>query len=169
VIYVYATLLTLLNLVFWASILIGLPGAWLMVLVAVTIEWWQPGEFMFSTTTLVVAAALAMLGEVLEFTLGAAGARQAGGSRRAAALAIVGGIVGAILGTAIPVPVVGTLVGACVGAFAGSVVGDLWAKRPVVHSIEAGRGAASGRLWGTVAKMITGGMTALVLAVAAFV
>jgi uncharacterized protein YqgC (DUF456 family) len=159
----------LLNLVFWASILFNLPGAWLMVFVAIMVEWWQPDEYMFSWTTLIIVTGLAMLGEILEFMLGAAGSRQAGGSRRAAALAIAGGIFGAIIGTPFPIPVAGTLIGACVGAFAGSLIGDLWARRPLLSSVEAGRGAAIGRLWGTVAKMIVGGVIVLVLGVAAFV
>lgn len=167
-IYLYATLITLLNLAFWGSILFGLPGIWLMVLVAAVIEWAQPGEYMFGQTTLLVAAGLALLAEILEFLLGAAGSRQAGGSRRGAALAIVGGIIGAVLGTAIPVPVLGTLIGACAGAFAGSLVGDRMAGRTMDESVEAGRGAAIGRFWGTTAKMILGGIVLIMLAVAAF-
>jgi len=169
VIYVYAVLLTLLNLVFWAGILFGLPGAWLMVLAATLIEWWQPGEYMFSWSVIYVSLALATVGEILEFSFGAAGARQAGGSKRAAGLAIVGGIIGAIFGTLLPVPIVGTLVGACFGAFGGSVLGDLWAGRTAYASVESGRGAAIGRLWGTVAKMIVGGAIVVLLAVAAFI
>jgi uncharacterized protein YqgC (DUF456 family) len=99
-IYLYATLLTLLNLAFWSSILFGMPGIWLMVLAAVIVEWLQPEVSMFSQATLYVSAGLALLAEILEFLMGAAGARQAGGSRRGAALAIVGGVVGAILGGA---------------------------------------------------------------------
>lgn len=167
-VYVYALILTLLNLVFWAGILFGLPGAWLMVLLATLIEWWQPGEYMFPWSVIYVSLALAVIGEILEFSFGAAGARQAGGSRRAAGLAIVGGVVGAVFGTLLPVPVVGTLVGACLGAFAGSVLGDLWAGRPAHVSVEAGRGAAIGRLWGTVAKMAIGGAIVVILGIAAF-
>jgi hypothetical protein len=166
--YVYATVLTLCNLLFWVGILFNLPGTWLMVLLAAGVEWWQPGEFLFSWTVLAAAVALALVGELLEFVLGAAGSRQAGGSRRAAGLAIVGGVVGAILGTAIPVPILGTLVGASLGAFAGSLLGDLWAGRPLFHSVAAGRGAAVGRFWGTVAKMAVGGAIVLLLGVAAF-
>lgn len=166
---VYALGLTLANLVFWFSILFNVPGTWLMVLLAIGLEWWQPGEFMFGWAVLGAAVALAVLGEVLEFVLGAAGSRQAGGSKRAAALAIAGGVVGAILGTAIPVPILGTLLGASAGAFAGSLLGDLWAGRPVPGSIEAGRGAAMGRFWGTVAKMGVGAVIVVVLGVAAFV
>lgn len=166
--YVVAIVMTLLNLVFWFSILFNLPGTWLMVLLAVLIEWSQPGEYLFSWNVVYVAAGLALLGEILEFALGAAGSRQRGGSRRAAALAMLGGIIGAVLGTAIPVPIVGTLLGACAGAFVGSLLGDRWAGRSVDVSVEAGRGAAIGRLWGTVSKMLVGGAIVLILAVAAF-
>jgi uncharacterized protein YqgC (DUF456 family) len=101
-----------------------------------------------SWTVLSVATGLAALGKVLEFVLGAAGSRRAGGSRRAAALAIVGSLIGGIAGTALPVPMVGTLIGTRLGAFAGSLLGGLWAGRPLFPSFEAGWGAAIGRFWG---------------------
>jgi uncharacterized protein len=123
---------------------------------------------MFSWTVLFVAAGLAMLGEVLEFVLGAAGSRHAGGSKRAAALAIIGSLIGGIAGTALPVPLLGTLIGACLGAFAGSLLGDLWAGRPLFRSFEAGWGAAVGRFWGTVSKLAVGAIIVVVLAIAAF-
>jgi uncharacterized protein YqgC (DUF456 family) len=165
-IYVSAVVLTVLNLVFWVGILFNLPGTWLMVLVTALLKWWQ--YILVSWTALGVAAGLAVLGEVLEFVLGAAGSRHAGGSRRAAALAIVGSLVGGIIGTALPVPIVGTLIGACLGAFVGSLLGDLWAGRPLFTSSEAGWGAAVGRFWGTVSKLAVGGIIVVVLAIAAF-
>jgi uncharacterized protein YqgC (DUF456 family) len=167
-VYVYAAVLTLLNLVFWVGILFNLPGTWLMIIFPALLEWWQPGHFMFSWTVLFVAVGLAALGELLEFVLGAAGARHAGGSTRAAALAIGGSLIGGILGTALPVPIVGTLIGACLGAFAGSLIGDLWAGRPLFPSFEAGWGAAVGRFWGTVSKLAIGAIIVIILAIAAF-
>lgn len=166
-IYLYATILTLLNLVFWVAILFGLPGTWLMILAAAMTDWWFAGQPMFGWTVLITCVGLATLGEILEFFLGAAGARGAGGSRRGAALAIVGGIVGAILGTPV-VPLLGTLIGACAGAFAGSLLGDMLAGRPLFHSMQAGRGAAVGRFWGTISKMIIGGAIVGILGVAAW-
>jgi uncharacterized protein len=166
--YVSAVALTVLNLGFWVGMLFNLPGTWLMVLVTAVLKWWQPGYVQVSWTTLGASAGLALFGEGLEFALGAAGARRAGGSTRAAALAIVGSLVGAILGTALPVPLVGTLIGACLGAFAGSLLGDLWAGRPLVSSVEAGWGAAQGRFWGTVAKLAVGAIIMVLLALAAF-
>jgi uncharacterized protein YqgC (DUF456 family) len=167
-VYVYAVVLTGLNLVFWVGILFNLPGTWLMVLVTAVLKWWQPGYVQVSWTVLGAAAGLAMLGELLEFTLGAAGSRHAGGSTRAAALAILGSLVGGIVGTALPVPIIGTVIGACLGAFVGSLIGDLWAGRPLFRSFEAGWGAAIGRFWGTVSKLAIGAIIVLVLALAAF-
>lgn len=167
-IYLYAAVLTLLNLVFWLAIPFNLPGTWLMVLLATLVEWWQPGEYMFSWTVISVTAGLAMLGELLEFLLGASGSRQSGGTKRAAALAIAGGVVGALFGTLLPIPVAGTLAGACLGAFAGSLIGDLWAGRSLIHSVTSGRGAAIGRFWGSIAKMIVGASILVILACAAF-
>jgi uncharacterized protein YqgC (DUF456 family) len=139
-----------------------------MVLVTAVLKWWQPGYVLVSWTVLGVAAGLALLGEVLEFALGAAGARHSGGSTRATALAILGSLIGGIVGTALPVSLVGTLLGACLGAFAGSLIGDLWAGRPLFPSFEAGWGAAVGRFWGTISKLTIGAIIVVVLALAAF-
>jgi uncharacterized protein YqgC (DUF456 family) len=167
-VYLYAVGLMVLYLGFWVGILFNLPGTWLMVLVTAVLKWWQPEYVLVSWTVLSVATGLAVLGEVLEFVLGAAGSRRAGGSRRAAVLAIVGSLVGGIVGTALPVPIVGTLIGACVGAFAGSLLGDLWAGRPLFPSFEAGWGAAIGRFWGTMSKLAIGGIMVVVLTLDAF-
>jgi len=167
-VYVYATALTALNLLFLASVLFGLPGTWLMLLAAIVADALLSGHTLFAAATLWTCVFIALSGEVLEFVLGAAGARRAGGSRRGTLFAIAGSIAGAIIGTGIPLPVLGTLLGACLGAFAGSVFGDLLAGRDVGSSVAAGRGAASGRFWGTVAKMIAGTAIVLVLAVAAY-
>ena len=73
-----------------------------------------------------------------------------------------------IIGTALPVPLVGTLIGACLGAFTGSLIGDLWAGRPLFPSFEAGWGAAVGRFWGTITKLVVGAVIVVILTLAAF-
>jgi hypothetical protein len=78
-VYIYAVMLSVLNLGFWAGIRGNFLGTWLMVLVTAVLKWWQPGYVLVSWTVLGVAAGLALLGEVLEFALGAAGARHSGG------------------------------------------------------------------------------------------
>ncbi len=65
-VYVYAVVLTLVNLLCWIGILFGLPGTWLMILFPVLLKWWQPDQFMVSWTVLGVAVGLAVLGEVLD-------------------------------------------------------------------------------------------------------
>jgi uncharacterized protein len=168
-VYVYAVVLTLVSLLCWVGIVFGLPGTWLMILFSVLLKWWQPDQFLVSWTVLGVAVGLAVLGEVLEFVLGAAGARRTGGSSRGAVLALVGSIVGGIMGIALPVPLVGPLLGACLGAFVGALLGNLWTGRTLFQSAVAGRGAAMGQFWGTVAKLALGAVIAVMLAIAAFV
>jgi hypothetical protein len=126
-VFVYAVLITGLNLAFWVGMLCNRPGTWLMVPVTAVLQlqWWPPG---------------ACPGELPEFAPGAVGSRHAGCYKRAAALAINGGVVGGIVGTALPVPLVGTLIGACLGAFAGSLLGDLWAGHLLFRSVKAGCG-----------------------------
>lgn len=168
-VYVYAVLLTLLNVVFWVGILFNLPGTWLMVLVPALLKWWLPDLIRYSWAVLGVAAGIALCGEAIEIVLGAVGSRQAGGSTRGAVFALVGSIVGGIMGTALPVPIVGSLLGACLGAFIGALSGDLWAGRTLGQSLKAGQGAAVGRFWGTVVKLAVGAIIMILLAVAAFV
>ena len=168
-VYVYAVVLTLVSLLCWVGILFGLPGTWLMVLFPVLLKWWQPDQIMVSWTVLGIAVGLAALGEVFEFVLGAAGSRRTGGSTRGAVLALVGSIVGGIMGIGLPVPLVGPLLGACLGAFVGAIVGNLWAGRTLFQSLDAGWGAAIGRFWGTVLKLVIGAIMVVMLAIAAFV
>ena len=168
-VYVYAVMLTLVNLLCWIGILFGLPGMWLMILFPVLLKWWQPDQFMVSWTVLGVAVGLAALGEVLDLGLGAAGSRRIGGTTRGAALALAGSIVGGLMGVVLPVPLVGPLLGACLGAFVGALLGDLWAGRTLFQSLAAGRGAAIGRFWGTVVKLAIGAIMVIMLAIAAFV
>ena len=167
--YVYAVVLAFVNLLCWVGILFGLPGTWLMILFPVLLKWWQPDQFMMSWPVLVVAVGLAVLGEVLDLVLGAAGSRRTGGSTRGAVLALFGSMVGGIMGITLPVPLVGPLLGACLGAFVGALLGNLWTGRTLFQSFAAGRGAAIGQFWGTVLKLAIGAIIVVMLALAAFV
>ena len=117
-----------------------------------------------------------MLGEIIEFGAGAAGAAKQGASKRGVALSMVGAIVGSILGlmagVPIPIPVVGSfvmaLVGGAAGAFFGAYMGETWKGRPEEHRVAVGRGAFSGRIWGTVGKLAVGAIMFAILAWDAF-
>lgn len=134
--------------------LVGLPGIWLMVLWSLATELWMPE--LVSWPAIVSAVVLSVLAEVAEFIAGAIGAKQAGGSKRAAFGAIVGGLIGAIAGTVlIPIPIVGTVLGSALGAGAGAAVFELTLQTRGASEIgKVATGAFIGRLLATVFKTI---------------
>jgi uncharacterized protein len=159
----FALLLAVL-IIAWATNLVGLPGNWLMLACAVV--YWiviPAGEPMtLGSTSLLIIAGLAMLGELLEFAAGSTGVKRAGGSRRSALYAILGSVAGGLVGFAIgfPIPIIGPLVGsllfASLGAMAGAIHGERLAGRDWSHTLNVGRAAFVGRALGTLAKMLIG-------------
>src|SRR5882757_7723861 len=148
----------------WLTTLVALPGNWLIVGCSALFAWivsYDSGRGI-TWTTVAVLAGLAVLGEVIEFAAGAAGAAKQGASKRSVALAMVGAVVGSILGLAIgsPILIVGSfvmaLVGGATGAFFGAYLGEAWKGRPHDARVAAGRGAFTGRIWGTVGKLAVG-------------
>lgn len=173
--YALAVGLVLLNTLWLGFVVLGLPGNWLMVLSTLLVAWWQwdaaahGGPALFHLATLIAVVALAVLGEVLEFFAGVAGAKRAGGTRKGAIGALVGGIGGAIAGTLfIPIPVLGSLLGACGGAGLGACLFELSAGRRIEEATRAGVGAGRGRLMGTLYKIFVGVAIWLIVAIAAF-
>ena len=119
----------LLALLLFGSLLLiplGLPGLWLM-LGAALLYWIVIPAGGIGLGTLLFAAVLVIIAEVLEFTIAGSYTRKYGGSRRAGWGAIIGGVVGAIFG--VPVPVIGSVVGAMLGAFAGAFLAELTVAR----------------------------------------
>ncbi len=148
-----------------------LPGTWLMIGATSLMAWWQwsevPDDRLIGWHVLATLLGLALLGEALEALMGAAGSKLAGGTKRAAMLAVVGSIVGAIAGTPlIPIPIIGTLLGAAIGAAVGSMLGDKWAGREWKLSVKAAGGAAVGKLTGSVMKLCVAVAMWLIIAVA---
>ena len=172
-IYLWATLLVLLNTVWLATVVLGLPGTWLIVVSTALVAWWQRGdaasggEGMFSIATLVVIIVLAALAEVVEFFTGVVGSKRAGGTRWGSVGAIVGGVIGAIAATPL-IPPLGSLIGACVGACLGAWGLELAGGRKMKESVDIGVGAGVGTLVGRVAKLIAGVAIWLIVAIAAF-
>jgi uncharacterized protein len=171
----WAVLLTILNAVFAATIVVGLPGTWLMLVATLLVTWlrWDShlaaGQQLLSPTVLIVAAALALVGEVLEFVAGLYGSRRAGGSKWGALGALVGTLAGGLVGTlVIPLPIVGSLIGACGGAALGALAMELYVGRAFNAAMRSGVGAGVGRLGGTLAKLAVAVMMWLVLTIALF-
>jgi hypothetical protein len=144
---------------------LGLPGLWLMLGAGISYKLFAHGAGP-SWVAIGVAAALAIIAEILEFTLAARYTRKYGGSKRAGWGALVGGFVGAIVG--VPVPIVGSVV----AAFLGSFLGALFAEYSLGRSHrEAGRsawGALIGRIAATAIKTGLGAAVAVLLLVAAW-
>lgn len=179
--YVVATIFTLLGAACVFSIVLSLPGAWIMLGIAFVIElidqWWRtPGADgrtqTFEWWLLGVCVALALAGELIELAAGAAGAKSGGAGRRGMIGALIGGVVGALLLTPfIPIPVVGTLIGAIIGTFIGAVLGEVTGQTPktVRGSMKPALGATIGRVFGTVSKIGVAIVIWLTLSVAAFI
>jgi uncharacterized protein YqgC (DUF456 family) len=156
----------------WLTTLITLPGNWFIAGFAALFAWLIPVDAGRGITWTVVAVlvGLAVLGEIVEFGAGAAGAAKQGASKRGVALSMVGAIVGSVMGLAIglPIPIIGSfvmaLLGGAAGAFVGAYVGESWKGRPSEERVAIGRGAFAGRIWGTVGKLAVGAIMVAIVA-----
>jgi hypothetical protein len=120
---------------------------------------------------------MALLGELIEFAAGAAGAAKSGGSRRGMILSMLGAmggsIAGAMLGVFIPIPVIGSLIGAvaggALGAFGGAYAGESWKGKLEHERLAVSMAAMAGRVFGTLGKLWIGAVMVVITSVAAFV
>jgi uncharacterized protein YqgC (DUF456 family) len=147
-------LLFLVVIMFVSLVLIpfGLPGLWLMIVGAVSYSLLLPGSI--GWVTLVGACVLALVAEVLEFTLAGKYTRKYGGSSRATWGAILGGIVGAVIG--VPVPIIGSIVGAFAGTFAGALIAEFSRGSSSRDATRAATGALVGRAVAAAMKLAFG-------------
>jgi uncharacterized protein len=156
----FALLLTVVLLACWMLTLVGMPGNWLMVVATAIYAYFMPAAFGWKVV--VIVAALAAFGEIIELLAGAMGAAKAGGSRRGALMALVGSILGGIVGVfmGIPIPLVGPILAAVLfgglGALVGAILGETWAGRDLSTSWQVAKLAFWGRLAGTLGKMLVG-------------
>jgi len=176
-VYVLATVFALLGLGCLLLVVVGLPGTWVLVALAIGLELADdallPGSGIttFGWRLIALCVGLGVVGEIIEAVAGAAGTRFGGGTRRGMLGAFIGGIVGAIFLTPLfPVPIVGTLLGAMLGAFLGAWLGEATAaeRRGRRDQFRAAFGAAVGKLGGTVAKLAIGIVMWVLLVRAAF-
>jgi uncharacterized protein len=174
---VWALVFALAVVLCWASNLIGLPGNWGMILAAAVYWWLMPAEVRvnFHWGVLIALVVLAIAGELIELVAGAAGASKAGGSKRGAALALLGSLVGGVVGlfVGLPIPVVGqiaaALIFASLGAMGGAMLGEHWKGRKFEDGLKVGEAAFWGRLFGTLGKFACGAVMLVVLLAAMIV
>ena len=147
-----ALILAAIMLISLFMIPLGLPGTWVMIAAGVGYSLLVPNSI--GVFVLVCTTALAVAGEVFEFTLAGKYARKYGGSRRASWGAIIGGTVGAIIG--VPVPIVGPIIGAFAGAFAGALVFEYSRGSGAQASTRVAWGALVGRVVSAALKVAIG-------------
>lgn len=159
----------------WLLTLLSLPGNWVIVAAAAVYAWLMPAGSgrAIGWTVVFALLGLAVLAELLELATSAMGTAKAGGSKRGAALAVVGSVAGAITGALVglPIPLVGSVVAAvlfaALGAMGGAMLGETWKGRALRESWEVGQGAFVGRLLGTLAKTTIASAMAVIAAMAA--
>jgi uncharacterized protein YqgC (DUF456 family) len=134
--------------------IVGLPGIWIMVLAVAGFAWATRAHQFVSPAWLIALAVIAGISEIVELVAGSAGAKKAGGSKRAMIGAIIGALLGGFFFTFIPIPIVSTIVGVCLGAFVGAAIVELAIFQDVDRSLRVGVGAAKGRFFGIVSKLI---------------
>src|SRR6058998_2331289 len=121
---------------------LGLPGLWIMVGGILAYGWLT--EFRsVGVATIVIALAIAFLGEILDNWLGFRFAKRYGGSTRSGWGALLGGLVGAVIG--VPVAVIGSVIGAFLGSFIGAALFEYTHSRRTGVAARAGWGALMGR------------------------
>ncbi len=155
----------------WAATLAGLPGNWGILVACLAFDACLPLDWRIRIAwpLLVGLAGLAVLGELLEFFAGAAGVRSQGGTRLSALLALVGSVIGGLAGAilGLPVPVVGSVLAvllfASLGALVGAAAGEDWHGRELGDSLRVGYAAFWGRLLGSLAKTLVGGLMVAVV------
>ena len=147
-----------------ASLLLGLPGTFFIV-VAALVYGWATGFAAVQWSTVGWLLLLAVTGEGLEFLAGAASAARERPSRRVMVGALAGGFAGGLVGTSVLFGV-GSLLGALVGAFAGAALAVVSEGGTLGSALSTGLAALRGRLLGFVLKAAIAVVMLLVLAVA---
>ena len=121
------------------------PGAPILFLGLLFGAWAEDFHYI-GVGTLLILAGMAALTYVVEFAASILGVKKFGGSRRAMAGALLGGIVGIFLG--IP--------GILLGPFVGAVIGELTLQRSLDQASRAGFGTVVGLAFGVAGKLAIG-------------
>lgn len=142
------------------AVMLGLPGTWVLVGLALILELadaWITGAptSTFGVWALGGAVGLGLAGEGVELLSSALGIKGGGGTRRGMVGSMAGGLVGGVAGTVfIPIPLVGTIIGVLLGTFAGAYLGETSGEEAKEGSeaLKPAAAATVARILGTVAK-----------------
>lgn len=131
---------------------LGLPGLWVILAAGIGYSILVKGSI--GIFTLIAITVIAVIAEVLEFTLAGTYARKYGGSKRASWGAIIGGTVGAIIG--VPIPIIGPIIGGFLGAFAGALAFEYSKGSGAQASTRVAWGALVGKAVAAAMKVAAG-------------
>ena len=152
----------------------GLPGNWMVLVIAGIYSWMMPSDspYAFGLLIVILVFLLAAIGEILEFLTGVIGTKKAGGSKKGMWCSVIGSIVGSFGGivVGIPVPIVGSLIAALVlsgvGAMLGAYLGERWDGKVSDEAWRVGVVSFVGRILGSGFKLLCGFLALVLIAVA---
>ncbi len=147
-------LLYLLFLILDLLIFVGLPGSWIMF-AGIIVYALIAGLSSIGWAYLVIMAALLIIGEIVESTLGIVVVAGKGATRWGILGTFLGGIIGAIAGAAI-IPVAGSIIFALVGAFSGAVLCEYIYYNSLDQALRTGFFAFIGKLLAIFVKVALG-------------
>jgi uncharacterized protein YqgC (DUF456 family) len=131
---------------------LGLPGSWLLVADALFLRL-LAGPHWISTSTVVVLAAMALLGEVAELWTAASGAADGRRVKGVVAASILGAMIGAIIGAPVLFGL-GAIPGMAAGAWFAVFLATILNGYGPGQAFKTAYGALVGRLKGTVLKIV---------------
>tara|TARA_B100000963_G_scaffold280517_1_gene248944 strand:- start:195 stop:749 length:555 start_codon:yes stop_codon:yes gene_type:complete len=155
----------------------GAPGNWLMLIVASFYAFLMPNEspYDFGLIVLGLVLVFAIIGEILEFFTGAISTKKAGGTKRGIWFSVIGSIMGSIVGifVGIPIPIIGSLIAALlfsgVGALLGAYYGEKVEGKSSHDAWKVGISSFTGRILGSIFKIICGFIALICMSIAMLV
>ena len=136
------------------STIIGVPGNWILVGVALIVALITGFERM-TWVYLLICVGLATVGEIIESLLGALVVAGRGGSRWGVLGSMIGGFLGVILAAGV-YPPLGSVIFGFLGAFAGAVAGEYYKHRETEHALRIGFWSFVGRAGAIAGKLGVG-------------
>ena len=152
----------------------GAPGNWIMLGLAGFYSWLMPNEspYHFGIFIILIVLIFAIIGEVLEFFSGVISTKKAGGTKRGMWFSVIGSIIGSLAGifVGIPIPIIGSLIAALLFSGAGALLGAYYGEKVEgKNSKEAwkvGVSSFTGRILGSLFKIICGFIALICISVA---
>ena len=155
----------------------GAPGNWIMLGIATVYSWLMPNSspYDFGIVIMLVVLIFAIIGEILEFFTGAISTKKAGGTKRGMWFSVIGSIIGSFAGIfiGIPIPIIGSLIAALlfsgVGALLGAYYGEKVEGKNSHDAWKVGISSFTGRILGSIFKMICGFIALICISIAMIV